>query len=180
MGKGVYLYHIPLQASGAFPSSSAHTFFLTLSFMCPQLPLSPLFCQHLGSFSLFLWFFFLLFSEILSLPDTCVSFGFIWVQLIKPGFHLGPTANRRLNSTTIIWLEPLKYGCNVPFPLVVAIILFLFVYSEYILSCSFVSRKKFLCMHYLSINPLLCCVEAYSCIWSQVMLRSLVKTCILQ
>lgn len=42
------------------------------------------------------------------------------------------------------------------FLLVVSSNLFLFVYSDYIYSCSFVSRKKFLCMHYLSINPLLC------------------------
>lgn len=43
----------PLLTSGAFLSSSTHAFFLILSFMCSQIPLTPLSCQLLGSLSLF-------------------------------------------------------------------------------------------------------------------------------
>ena len=114
MRKEAYLDLTPLQTAGAFLSSSAHTFFLTLSFVCPHIPLLSL-STHRFPLTL-LKFLFLLFSEILSLPDTYVWFGFIWVWLITPGFHLSPTENRSWNSTTIAWLESRKSGCSVPFP----------------------------------------------------------------
>lgn len=48
----------PLLTSGAYLSSSTRVFFLILSFMCSQIPLTPLSCQLLGFLSLFHGFFY--------------------------------------------------------------------------------------------------------------------------
>lgn len=114
-----------------------------------------------------LWFFFLLFSKNLFLPDTCVQLGFIWVQLIKSVFHLGRVRNRHQNSTGTIRRETLKYRCSVLFPFCSlqypVLVCLLRVYLE----LRFCFQKK-IPLHVFSIHKcfFFFCVEAYSYSWS--------------